>query len=177
MVWGKSFENWNGTKDRRQDFTIMTFHGVKITPKMVIGFSTGLDRYDGVSLLPIALGWKGFMGKTDKPQLFAGADVGGGSAIFEKKVSTEWEDHWYEGGAMVSGMLGIRFPAKKWKNALTLSFGAKRQFLSYFQGQKTGVVVNPSPIEDLPNLPREYQSLSKTSYLFNSLYVRVGMTF
>ncbi|OYX17933.1 MAG: hypothetical protein B7Z16_09480 [Algoriphagus sp. 32-45-6] len=177
IAWGKSQRNWDGSQEKRQDFTLMTFHGVKIAPKMVIGFSTGLDRYQGVSLVPIALGWRGFLGKITKPQLFVGADVGGGSAIFEKKVSTEWEDRWYEGGAMLSGMVGVRFPAKKGKNALTVSFGAKRQFLSYFQGQKTGIIIGPGLVEDLPNLPRGYQSISETSYLFNSLYARVGMTF
>lgn len=60
IAWGKSQRNWDGSREKRQDFTLMTFHGVKITPKIVIGFSTGLDRYQGVSLVPIALGWRGF---------------------------------------------------------------------------------------------------------------------
>lgn len=177
LAWGKSYENWDGTKDRRQDFTLLTFHGVRITPKQVIGFSTGLDRYQGVSIVPIALGWRGFLGKTTKPQVFAGVDIGGGSAILEKKISTEWEDSWHEGSTMLSAMTGVRFPSKKGKSALSFSFGFKRQALSYFQGQKTGIVIGPGPVEDLPNLPQGYQSLSQTSYLFNSLYARIGMMF
>ena len=104
-------------------------------------------------------------------------DIGGGSAILEKKISTEWEDSWHEGSTMLSAMTGVRFPSKKGKSALSFSFGFKRQALTYFQGQKTGVVIGPGPVIDSPNLPRGYQSLSETSYLFHSLIAGAGLMF
>ena len=131
---GNSEEQWDGKRQRRIDVSFMTFHGAHITKNNVVGFSLGIDQYDEISVIPIALGWIGFLGKDGKPKIFGGLDIGGGSTILEKKVSDEWSKSWYEGGSLISPSAGISFPSKKDKTALSFSFAYKRQQVSHYWG-------------------------------------------
>jgi hypothetical protein len=84
FLLGRSGELWDGNHQERLDFSAMTFHGTRISKNHVVGFSVGYEQYDDLSIIPIAIGWRGFLGKVSKPQLFAGLDMGGGSTVLEK---------------------------------------------------------------------------------------------
>ncbi len=175
ILIGNPLENWSGENKNRVDFSLITFHGVKFSKHHAVGFSLGFDRYESVSIIPIALGWRGFLGKENRPQLIGGLDIGGGSAILEKKEKNEWYEAYYEGGIMVSPSLGAKFPAKNGRTALTMSLAYKRQDLSYFI-RNYEVGPTPRPFSST-SLPPGFNSISETSYLFHSLAVRMGFIF
>ncbi|MBC6366750.1 hypothetical protein [Algoriphagus sp. AK58] len=177
FLWGKGLKNWEGGYENRLNLTFSTFHGAKINPNHVLGFSTGLDQYDQINLIPIALGWRGFLGKEGKPRLFAGLDLGGGAAFLEKKETTDWSSSWYEGGMMVSPTAGVKFPAKRGKWALSTSIGYKRQQASFLQGffDRSGLSSFATP--GISRLPNGFSSLNETNYLFHSLVFRMGVMF
>jgi hypothetical protein len=171
---GRSQEQWDGSHEKRIDVSFMTFHGLQVTKNHVLGISTGLDQYDEISIIPIALGWRGFLGKDNKPKIFGGLDLGGGSTLLEKSVSDDWSKSWYEGGLMVSPSLGFSFPARKGKTALSFSFAYKRQAFSQFWGflLQSG---SQTIVNDL--LPPGYSSLTENSYLYRSFVFRAGLMF
>ncbi|MBN3518514.1 hypothetical protein JYB62_00750 [Algoriphagus lutimaris] len=174
FLYGKGSEQWDGSKENRIDVSFITFHGVRITKNHVIGFSTGLDQYNQLSIIPLALGWRGFLGKTGKPNVFAGLDIGGGSALLEKKEENEWSKSWYEGGYLVSPSFGASFPAKKGKSALTLSFAYKRQQISQF----VGTFLPPgSPSIPTDLLPPGFSTFTENDFLFRSFVFRAGLLF
>lgn len=177
FLWGKGIKNWDGNYLNRMDVSISTFHGVKISSHHVLGFTVGYDQYDQISLIPIALGWRGFLGKENKAQLFGGMDFGGGSTFLEKKETNQWSSSWYEGGMMIHPMLGVKLPAKKGNWALSASLGYKRQQLSYFQGFLDGSGQSSFAPTTGSRLPSGFTSLNETNYLFHSLVFRMGVTF
>jgi hypothetical protein len=175
VSFGNSAATWNGENEKRRDFSLITFHGVKISKNHAVGMSLGFDQYESISVIPIAIGWRGFLGKENKPQLIGGFDFGGGSAMFEKKEITEWHESWYRGGIMLSSSIGVKLPSKRGKTSLTMSMAYKRQELGFF----TGFFERGNSPRPLPNskLPPGYGSISETSYLFHSLVVRMGFMF
>lgn len=175
FLWGKGQKNWEGMYINRTNLSISTFHGAYINRHQVIGFSVGFDQYEQVKLLPLALGWRGFLGKENRPNLFAGLDVGGGAAFLEKKEVTEWITNWYEGGIMIHPSIGVKLPAKKGKWNLSASLGYKRQKAAYFQGFLDGSG-NQSPSAN-SKLPTGFSSLNETAYLFHSLVFNMGVMF
>tara|TARA_R110002020_G_scaffold73141_2_gene187561 strand:+ start:1626 stop:1844 length:219 start_codon:yes stop_codon:yes gene_type:complete len=72
----------------------MTFYGVHITKNHVLGLSTGMDHKKEISIIPIALGLKGFVGKAGSPKVFEGLDLGGCSTMLEKKESGTRTKSW-----------------------------------------------------------------------------------
>jgi hypothetical protein len=174
ILSGRGVEQWDGNHENRTDFTLMTFNGVRISKNHVVGFTTGLDQYEEISIIPLALGWRGFLGKDGKTKLFGGVDVGGASAILEKKESNEWSKSWYEGGFLISPSLGVSIPAKKGNTALSLSIAYKSQQVSQFFGTLSQSNT-PSIGSDL--LPPGYSSLTENSYLYRSFVVRAGLMF
>jgi hypothetical protein len=174
FLYGRGMEDWEGNYPKRVDFTLHTFHGARITPRHMLGFSTGLDRYEDINLIPIALGYRGFFGKQGKPQLFAGLDLGAGSTLLEKKESNEWSRSWHEGGLLFSPIAGIKLPSKKDKTSLSFTLAYKRQDLSHFQGfLEQGNV----PAINAASLPPGFNSLTETAYLFHSFVFRMGLMF
>ena len=174
ILYGRGADQWDGTHEDRTDFTLMTFNGVRISKNHVIGFVTGLDLYEEISVIPLALGWRGFLGKDGKPKLFGGLDVGGGTAILEKKESNEWSKSWYEGGFLISPSVGVSFPAKSGNTALSFSIAYKSQQMSQFNGVLSQFDTQ-SIATDL--LPPGYSSLTENSYLYRSFVVRAGLMF
>jgi hypothetical protein len=174
ILFGKTEEQWDGNQEERTDLTLLTYHGMKITRSHVVGFSVGLDQYDGIAILPLAFGYRGFLGKEGKPKIFGGIDLGYGSAMLEKREETEWSKSWYRGGLMFSPSVGFSFPARKGNSALSLSVAYKRQDISYFQGILTGpgaqTIVSTQ-------LPPGFSSLSKTENLYRSFVLRAGLMF
>ena len=175
VLFGNPAQSYSGENNNRVDFSLITFHGVKVSNNHAVGFSLGFDQYESISIILVALGWRGFLGKENRPQLIGGFDIGGGSAVLEKKETTEWYESWYEGGIMVSPSIGVKLPAKKGKTSLTISIGYKRQELAFFQGYFEQVIT-PRPFSS-SKLPAGYNSINETSYLFHSLVARMGFIF
>jgi hypothetical protein len=175
FIWGKGQKDWEGNYLNRTNLSVSTFHGVYINRHQVVGFSIGYDQYDEIKLLPMALGWRGFIGKEKKPNLFAGLDIGGGTAFLEKRDVTEWYTNWYEGGMMIHPSVGVKLPAKKGNWNLSVSLGYKRQEASFLEGylDRSG----NSNMPENSNLRPGFSSLNETSYLFHSLVFRMGLLF
>ncbi len=175
VLYGNGVDDWSGESKNRIDFSAISFHGAKISEHHVAGFSVGFDQYESISVIPFAIGWRGFLGKESRPQLIGGFDFGGGSPLFEDKEKTEWYESWYVGGIMVSPSIGVKFPAKKGKTSFTLTLAYKRQELGFFMGY-FDLGDNPRPLFSTQLLPG-YSSMNETSYLFHSLVARVGLMF
>ncbi len=174
ILFGNPVENWSWENKNRVDFSLITFHGAMISKNQALGVSVGFDQYQSLPIFPMALGWRGFLGKENKPQLIGGFDFGGGFPLLEKKEKTEWYESWHKGGLLVSPSIGVKFPSKKSKKtALTMSIAYKRQELGYFLGNFD---FNPTP-RPTTNLPQGYSSITETSYLFHSLVARMGFIF
>lgn len=175
-LFGKKTDTWDGQSENRVDFSILTFHGAKISKNQVIGISIGVDQYESITVFPVAFGWKGFLGKENKPRLIGGFDLGGGFALLEKKEKTEWYESRYHGGLLLSPSIGMKFPSKKGKKtSLTMSLAYKRQELEFFQGF-FDFNSTPRPFTS-SSLPPGYSSITETSYLFHSLAARMGFIF
>jgi hypothetical protein len=175
FLWGKGQKNWEGKYINRTNLSISTFHGAYINKRQVVGFSVGFDQYEQIQLIPLAMGWRGFLGKESKPNLFAGLDIGRSTAILEKKEVTDWSSNWYEGGIMINPSIGIKLPARNGKWNLSSSLGYKRQEASYFQGflDRSG---NQNPSNN-GKLPTGFREMNQTSYLFHSLVFKMGVMF
>lgn len=174
FLYGRSVEQWDGNHEKRINFSFMTFHGIRVTKNHVVGLSAGLDNYEEINIIPIALGWRGFLGKDGKPKFFGGLDLGGGSTVLEKKISDEWSKSWYEGGLMISPSLGVSFPARKGKTALSISFAYKQQAFSQFWG----TLLQPGSTTITSDLlPPGFNSLTENSYLYKSFVFRAGLMF
>jgi len=154
----------------RTNFTFQTFNGVQVGQRHALGFVTGLDQYGNYSVLPLALGWRGALNPRNKWQLYGGAALGYGSAVFEKVEVNEWDQHnWRKGGMISQGTLGFRYKTKR-DNFWTLSFSLKRQ-ISYFY---TG---NPSRLSPDRNRPQDWSYYEEDKVTFNNLVYRVGYSF
>lgn len=154
----------------RRNFTFQTFNGVQIHRKYHLGFVTGLDQYGNYSVLPLAISWRGVLNPQNKWQLYAGVDVGYGSAILEKVEINEWDQHhWRKGGRIAQGTFGIRYKTKK-ANFWTISFSLKQQ-ISYFY---TG---NPSRLSPDINRMEDWSYYEEDKVTFNNLVYRIGYWF
>jgi hypothetical protein len=175
VLFGNPAENWSWENKNRVNFSLITFHGAMISKNQALGVSVGLDQYQSLSVFPMALGWRGFLGKENKPQLMGGFDFGGGFALLEKKEKSEWHESQFRGGLLVSPSIGVKLPSKKGKTAMTMSLAYKRQELEFFTGYFD---FNPSSRSiTSSSLPPGYSSITETSYLFHSLVARMGFIF
>ncbi|MBN3583233.1 hypothetical protein JYB64_12610 [Algoriphagus aestuarii] len=174
MSVGRSEELWDGNREKRRDFTLQSFHGAKISKSHVVGFSVGFDRYDHLSIIPFAFGYRGFLGDEGKSRLFGGLDLGIGSTILEKKTRDEWSKSWYQGGLLFSPSIGVSFPSRKGSSALSLSVAYKRQELSFFQGtlDRSGSQAPASK-----KLPPGFSSLSETESLYQRMVFCIGLIY
>ena len=174
LLAGRSQEQWDGSTERRTDFTFVSFHGAKIFRNHVVGFSAGLDKYEDVSIIPLAFGYRGFLGKEGKPKIFGGIDLGMGSAILEKEVSDDWNKSWYRGGLLFCPSVGISFPTPKGNSSLSLSLAYRRQDISYFQGSLANLGTQTITSDQLPP---GLNSLTETEYLYRSMVFRIGIMY
>lgn len=172
-MFGRSEDNWDGTSEKRTSFSMITFHGARFSKHHVVGISVGLDHYPTIDIIPFALGWRGFLGENDKPQLIGGFDLGAGSTILAEEVETEWGKSWHEGGVMASPSVGAFLPGKKGKTALTITLAYKLQEFSALSGSFDQV--NPTFFSS--SLPPGYNSLTETSHSLHSVVLRMGLSF
>lgn len=171
---GKSQDLWDESHETRFGATLMTFNGIHLTNNHVIGFVTGIDQYEGLTILPLAIGWRGFFGKDGNARIFGGLDIGGGSAVFEKYTKDEWSKSWYEGGYLVSPSIGVTLPTKYDKTAFSFSIAYRRQQVSNYYA----VLSQPgTQTFQTELLPPGYSSLTENDYLFRSFVFRVGLRY
>lgn len=159
----------------RKGFTFHTFHGVHLTSKHVLGFSLGVDRYQNFTVVPIAVGWRGFLGKKENSKLFLAMDIGAGGPVSEEAFESEWQEYRYNAGLMLNPSVGFRFPSRKGKTALSISLGYKQQNFSFFWGEKSRAITQTGISSSGSIVPSGYNSYSKTKYLYHNLSLRMGI--
>jgi len=151
-------------------FTGQTFNGVRLNEFAAVGATVGIDAYRQITLLPLAIGWRGIvpMGGVSP---YLGLDAGYGFAWLNDDTDTEWK----EGGLMVNPVVGIRIQSNG-NDRFTLAVGYKRQTYSTFEGQPMmgSATVAPQPDSSLP--PGLF-SLRQDKYLFQRVSIRVGVVF
>lgn len=179
LLGGKTKELWEEKTNERTTFSFSAFHGKEVFRNQNLGIFLGLDHYPSVTLLPVGIGWRGFLGKKSGPQFFGGLDLGYGSTVLEKVDRTDWSSNWHEAGLLVRPAVGIKLPAKKGNWALTASVGYKRQPTYYFDGghSESGSKPKIPLFRTRSALPEGFSSLNSTSILYHSLSVQVGILF
>ncbi len=109
---------------------MQTFNGWRLKPKTAVGFTTGLDAYQGALILPLAAGVRQVLFEKGPTlsKIQASLDLGAGTLWLdgEEQVSKE-------GGLMINPAIGFVFPTRS-GSAFLLNFGYKYQHysLSYF---------------------------------------------
>ncbi len=179
LLGGKSRTLWSEETQNRLNFSISAFHGKEIKPNHYLGIHLGYDNYPDVQLLPIGLGWRGFLGDDVGPKWMGGLNAGFGTTFLEKQERTEWSSTWQEGGVYFHPFLGVTLPAKKGNWALTSSIGFKWQPSSYLEGTHSQSGSRPKihPFWTRPLLPEGFNSLNKVTTQFQSLSFQVGVLF
>jgi len=179
LLGGKTKDLWEEKTNERTTFSFSAFHGKEVIRNQVVGIYLGVDHYPSVTLIPIGIGWRGFLGKKSGPQFFGGLDLGYGSTVLEKVDRTDWSSNWHEAGVLVHPEIGIKLPAKRGNWALTASVGYKRQPTYYFEGAHSNADSKPKiPLFRTRDvLPKGFSSLNSTSILYHSLSVQVGILF
>ncbi len=179
LLGGKSRTLWSEETQNRLNFSISAFHGKEIKPNHYLGIHLGYDNYPDVQLLPIGLGWRGFLGDDVGPKWMGGLNAGFGTTFLEKRERTEWSSTWQEGGVYFHPFLGVTLPAKKGNWALTSSIGFKWQPSSYLEGTHSQSGSRPKihPFWTKPLLPEGFNSLNKVTTQFQSLSFQVGVLF
>lgn len=172
MSFGQVKTDFDGYTTR-VNFSFQSLNGVMINKYHATGFLVGIDTYPNLTLMPLGLGWRGFLDKGKRNTLFAGMDLGAASAVFEKRVESEWTESWYEGGLFLNPSIGIRRQSKKGNHATVLSIGYKRQEANFYEGSKE---FGFSSFRD-PSLPPGFVSGRKEEYVFNSLALKWGLIF
>jgi len=157
----------------RVNFSFQTLNGVNINKFHAIGFLVGVDTYPNLTLMPLGLGWRGFLDKGKRHTLFAGMDVGAASAMLEKRQRDEWNESWYDGGLFYNPSVGLRRKSKKGNHAFVWSLGYKRQEAAFYEGTKD---IGLSSFRDL-SIPPGFNSVRKEEYIFNSLILKWGLVF
>ncbi|MBM3426077.1 MAG: hypothetical protein FJX97_03710 [Bacteroidetes bacterium] len=179
LLGGKSKALWSDETQNRLNFSFSAFHGKEIKPNHYLGFNLGVDAYPEISLIPIGLGWRGFLGDDVGPRWMGGLNAGFGTTFLEERERTEWSSTWREGGVYFHPFLGVTLPAKKGNWALTSSLGFKWQPSSLFEGTHSQPEIRPKihPFWTRASLPEGFNSLNKVTTHFQSLSFQVGILF
>ena len=179
LLSGKSKILWSEEIENRLDFSFSAFHGKEIKPNHYLGIHLGYDNYPDVRILPIGLGWRGFIGDDIGSKWMGGLNAGFGTTFLEKRERTDWSSSWQEGGVYFHPFLGVSMPAKKGKWALTTSIGYKWQPSSYLEGSHSQSETRPKihPFWTRATLPEGFNSLNKVSTQYHSLIFQVGILF
>ena len=163
-----------GDGEKRVNFSLQSFSGVRPHPNHEVGFVVGWDSYPNFSLMPLALGWRGILNDNRRTSFYGSLDIGHGSAWINKRVSLNNTESWYNGGLLISPAIGIRKKSSGGKNTFSWSIGFKRQKASYSEGSRTRAgAAAPSDSK----LPPGFINVWNENYIMNSLYLKLGMVF
>ena len=179
LLGGKTKDLWEEKTNKRTTLSFTAFHGKEVIRNQNLGVYLGVDHYPSVTLLPIGVGWRGFLGKSARSQFYGSLDLGYGSTLLEKIERTDWSSSWHESGLVVRPAVGIKMPAKKGKWALTASVGYKRQPSYFYEGAHSQSETKPKiPLfRTRKALPEGFSSLNSTSVLYHSLSLQLGILF
>lgn len=108
--------------------SLQTFNGFKVRKKTSVGITTGLDAYNSVLIIPIAVGLRHvlFEKSENGAKIQTGLDAGWG--IANNANSNENAN----GGIMLNPAVGFKFPTKN-GSAWMVNFGYKYQFIEFTQ--------------------------------------------
>ena len=151
-------------------FTAQTFNGVQLNEFVAVGATVGIDGYRKVTLLPLAVGWRGIV-PTGGVSPYIGLDVGYGFAWLNDETDTEW----HKGGFMFNPVVGIRIKSNG-NDRFSFSLGYKRQIHTAFVGQPLMGSMTALLRSSASLLP-ELVSLREDRYILRRMSVRVGMLF
>lgn len=144
-------------------FTFQTFNGVKFSNSpFQVGVTAGLDVYSQIKIIPLAVGMRLDIFKSNSVNLYSGIDFGYGFTWLERKTETEE----FDGGYMLNPCLGLRFKTNG-SSLITLSLGFKRQLASFNQAQKP----NPFNFDIFPG----YALIQQDDYKFNRISLKMGI--
>ena len=179
LLGGKTKDLWEEKTNERTTLSFSAFHGKEVIRNQNLGVFVGLDDYPSITLVPVGIGWRGFLGQKSKPQFFGSLDLGYGSTVLEQVERTDWSSTWHEAGLLIRPAAGIKMPAKKGKWALTASLGYKRQPTYFYEGTNSQSETRPRiPLFRTRNaLPEGFSSLNSTSILYHSLSFQLGILF
>ena len=179
LLGGKTKDLWEEKTSTRTTLSFTAFHGKEVFRNQNLGVFVGLDDYPSITLLPVGVGWRGFLGQKSKPQFFGSLDLGYGSTVLEQVERTDWSSTWHEAGLVFRPAVGIKLPAKKGKWALTGSIGYKRQPSYFYEGSHSQSETRPKiPLfRTRKALPEGFSSLNSTSILYHSLSFQLGILF
>jgi hypothetical protein len=179
LLRGKSKTLWSEETQNRFNFSFSAFHGKEIKPNHYLGIHLGFDNYPDVRILPIGLGWRGFIGDDIGSKWMGGLNAGFGTTFLERRERTDWSSSWQEGGVYLHPFLGVGMPAKKANWALTASIGYKWQPSTYLEGSHSQSETLPKihPFWTRAALPEGFNSLNKISTQYHSLSFQVGILF
>lgn len=179
LLGGKTKDLWEEKTNERTTLSFSAFHGKEVIRNQNLGVFVGLDDYPSITLVPVGIGWRGFLGQKSKPQFFGSLDLGYGSTVLEQVERTDWSSTWHEAGLLIRPAAGIKIPAKKGKWALTASLGYKRQPTYFYEGTHSQSETRPRiPLFRTRNaLPEGFSSLNSTSILYHSLSFQLGILF
>ncbi|WP_041739209.1 hypothetical protein [Echinicola vietnamensis] len=148
-------------------FTFQTFNGVKANRWLSLGFTTGVDTYQEIEIIPLALGARGEVPSDTKFSTLFGLDIGLGSPIFEKDTDTAWT----EGGFLFNPIVGLLMKTGG-KAKISLTAGYKRQIFYEYTG-----VLDPTNTATENGLPDGYRSVNQDKFIFNRASIRLGVFF
>lgn len=179
LLRGKSKTLWSEETQNRFNFSFSAFHGKEIKPNHYLGVHLGFDNYPDVRILPIGLGWRGFIGDDIGSKWMGGLNAGFGTTFLERRERTDWSSSWQEGGVYLHPFLGVGMPVKKANWALTASIGYKWQPSTYLEGSHSQSETLPKihPFWTRAALPEGFNSLNKVSTQYHSLSFQVGILF
>jgi hypothetical protein len=163
------------TGETRIGYSWNHFVGVKIDPIHEIGFTSGVDNYGDLNIVPMAFSWRGTLINQKKYAAFLGLDLGHGATWLEKNIKTDFQKQWYEGGFIGNANIGVRKKTKNNKVNYSWTVGLKSQKASFHEGFLSPIL-NPRPWEPSA-LPPGFTSLSSQRYQFYSLNVMWGIIF
>ncbi len=157
-------KNYYGTT-AKASFSANTFNGYRFNHRLAVGATIGLDWYNSVQVMPIALGLRGDLLKNKKSSPFYGLDAGYGLMF----LSTKQEYETLKGGPMINPSIGYRFAIGN-GNALSMSIGWKHQ-ITY------SVYDYPEAIPLNSLIMRWAGNDQETTKYFNRIALKIGFSF
>jgi hypothetical protein len=161
LLFGHSYGGYSS----KSNFTAQTFNGYRFSPRLSVGATLGIDWYNSVQVMPVALGIRGDVLKNKKATPYYGLDAGYGFTFLTAERANETD----RGGFMINPTIGIKLNIGG-GNSLTMSLGWKRQL--------TQTTSNPYNTMDATTrfwYPQDY-SVTSDKY-FNRFSFRIGMSF
>jgi hypothetical protein len=147
-------------------FTFQTFNGIKIPKSTLdVGITTGLDIYPEVKVIPLALGLRIDLLKTDPLSFYAGLDAGLGFGVLRKSS----DDETSKAGTLINPAIGLKFKTQS-KQSITVGFGFRSQELTITKTRGTSGL----GIDDRIGA---FNYIETNKYKYRRLSLRLGVSF